>query len=85
MGEPTTLEKCVDDLLDQLEASEKDLKRKQEAVAELVLNSLATEPTDIEKAEEQSEISPSGGLEAAIKAAFPSLTDEQIEDWLQVL
>ena len=84
MREPTTLEKCVDDLLDQLEASEKDLKRKQEAVAELVLNSLATEPTDI-GTEEQSEISPSGGLEAAIKAAFPSLTDEQIEDWLQVL
>ena len=32
-----------------------------------------------------SEPSPIGDLGEAIKGAFPSLTDEQIEDWLQAI
>ena len=91
----TTLEKCVDELLDHLEESGASLKAKQEVLAELITSSISqAQPNALvplsggessTQLAEESEPSPIGDLEAAIKGAFPSLTDEQIEDWLQVI
>ena len=90
-----TLEKCVDELLDDLEESGAFLKAKQEGLAELITSNTsqvqpdASAPPNSGESStplaEESEPSPIGDLEAAIKSAYPSLTDEQIEDWLQVL
>ena len=90
-----TLEKCVEELMVQLDSSGASLAAKQEGLAELITSSISqTQPDALlppsggessTQLSEESEPSPSGGLEAGIKAAFPSLTDEQIEDWLQVL
>ena len=90
-----TLEKCVDELLDDLEESGAFLKAKQEGLAELITSSISQAQPDASvppnsgesstQSVEASEPSPFGGLEAGIKAAFPSLTDEQIEDWLQAI
>ena len=90
-----TLEKCVDELLDHLEESGAFLKAKQEGLAELITSSISqAQPNALvplsggessTQLAEESEPSPIGDLGEAIKGAFPSLTDEQIEDWLQVL
>ena len=91
----TTLEKCVDELLDHLEESGASLKAKQEVLAELITSNISQPQPDASAPPnsgesstplaEESEPSPIGDLGEAIKGAFPGLTDEQIEDWLQVL
>ena len=90
-----TLEKCVDELLDHLEESGASLKAKQEVLAELITSNISQAQPDASAplsgdeistlSVEESEALPIGDLEAAIKGAFPSLTDEQIEDWLQAV
>ena len=90
----TTLEKCVDELLDHLEESGASLKAKQEVLAELITSNISQVQPDASvppnsgesstQSVEESEVSPIGDLGEAIKGAFPSLTDEQIEDWAQV-
>jgi len=91
----TTLEKCVDELLDHLEEKGASLKAKQEVLAELITSNTSQVQPDASappnsgesstQSAEESEVLPIGGLEGAIREAFPSLTDEQIEDWLQVI
>ncbi len=88
-----TLEKCVDELLDDLEESGAFLKAKQEGLAELITSSISqAQPNALvplsggessTQLAEESEPSPIGGLEEAIREAYPNLTDEQIEIWAQ--
>ena len=90
----TTLEKCVDELLDHLEEKGASLKAKQEVLAELITSNTSQVQPDASAPPsggesstplaEESEMLPIGDLGEAIKGAFPSLTDEQIEDWAQV-
>ena len=88
-----TLEKCVDELLDDLEESGAFLKAKQEGLAELITSSISqAQPNALvplsggessTQLAEESEPSPIWGLEEAIREAYPNLTDEQIEIWAQ--
>ena len=90
-----TLEKCVEELMVQLDSSGASLVVKQEGLAELITSSISQTQPDasvplsggeiLTPSVEESEALPIGDLEAAIKGAFPSLTDEQIEDWLQAV
>ena len=89
----TTLEKCVDELLDHLEESGASLKAKQGGLAELITSSISqAQPNALvplsggessTQLAEESEPSPIGSLEEAIREAYPHLTDEQIEIWAQ--
>ena len=88
-----TLEKCVEELMVQLDSSGASLAVKQEGLAELIKSSISqTQPDALlplsggessTQLSEEAEPSPFGGLEEAIREAYPNLTDEQIEIWAQ--
>ena len=89
-----SLEQAVEELMVQLDSSGASLAAKQEGLAELVTSSISQTRPDASvplsggevstPSAEESEPPPFGDLEAAIKGAFPSLNDEQIEELAQV-
>jgi hypothetical protein len=88
-----TLEKCVEELMVQLDSSGASLAAKQAGLAELITSSIsqaqpdASPPLNSGKGStqlaEESELPHSRGLEEALREAYPNLTDEQMEIWVQ--
>ena len=88
-----TLEKCVEELMVQLDSSGASLAAKQEGLAELITSSISQTQPDASVAlsggessmqlAEESELPHSRGLEEALREAYPNLTDEQLEIWAQ--
>ena len=89
------LEQAAEELLSHLNDQAVSSKARQEVLSEVVTNAVSqaqpdasTQQSIVENgtaSSNESEDLTIGGLEAGIRALYPNLTDEQIEDWLQAI